>query len=354
MHARPSVGLLLGLGIMWLALLVGCSEPSVAPPTATGCDSLVLAGELPWATSAAAPWPVGRFSWSWTGTDPDAVADQHVVLNLSRLGDRIRARWCFRPVPTCSSELRLVPCDSVGWHAMRIPSPSSGDPPPIPLPRRVVDSSDYADVLDLLQTLTQPFFDSVVMHWPSLPVPLQLVPAVSGDVDLAACLAEAAVIWNQTSGFEYFRLASDSAWGVRLVHFAGAHLSPPLRARITRLDGAGRPLRIQIIVGDNYDGQEDRPYAVRGMVHELAHALFLWGHSSDRIHCLWGAAPPLVSAPSLDERKAALWWHGLPDGLDLKRYEAGPAGSADLQPVGCHGHRTAVQQTDRSQGPILP
>ena len=285
---EPSVGWPPGTGIVLLAFLVGCGDSSTTPAAVTGCDSLVLAGELPWASSAPVPWPDGQFIWSWGRPDQESATAQRVVLDIHRRADRIRARWCFRPAPSGTSELRLVPSDTAGWHAMRIRAPLARSSLPIPLPRRNVDSNDYADVLDLLQVLTRPFFDSVVTHWPDLPVPLRLVPAVSGDVDLAACLAEAAVIWNQASDFEYFRLTDESAWGVQLIHFTGAHLSPPLRARITRLDGAGRPLRIQIIVGDNYDGLEDRPYAVRGMVHELAHALFLWGHSSDRSHCLWG------------------------------------------------------------------
>ena len=107
---------------------------------------------------------------------------------------------------------------------------------------------------------------------------------------------------------------------MRLVHLAGRSLNPPLWAQITRLDSLGAPLRVHIVCGDNYDDRRDSIYAVRGFVHELGHALFLWGHSPDRDHVLWGAAPPLRDTPSPDERKAALLWHGLPAGLDLNRY----------------------------------
>ena len=130
--------------------------------------------------------------------------------------------------------------------------------------------------------------------------------------------------WNQGPGDPWFVLDEEAYWGVRLVHFPGAILHPPLTARITRLDEDERPLRINIVVGDNYDGPEDRPYAVRGFVHELGHALFLWGHSTDRMHVLWGSAPPLRDDPSPDERKAAQLWHGPPDGLDLKNYFNAP------------------------------
>jgi len=104
-------------------------------------------------------------------------------------------------------------------------------------------------------------------------------------------------------------------------------------ARITRLDGEGRPLVVQIVVGDTYDEANERVYAVRGLVHELGHALFLWGHSRDRNHVLWGDAPPQVAAPSADERKAVHLWHGLPDGLDLKLYgrAAAPAQRTSTQ-----------------------
>ena len=130
--------------------------------------------------------------------------------------------------------------------------------------------------------------------------------------------------WNSGEPEPWFRIDEDAFWGVRLVHFPEAILRPPLLARITRLDDQGNPLRVNIIVGDNYDDAVDRKYAIRGFIHELGHALFLWGHSDDRNHVLWGAAPPMVDWPSDDERKAARLWHGLPEGLDLNDYFSEP------------------------------
>ena len=192
------------------------------------------------------------------------------------------------------------------------------------MPRLELDSGLYGDLVDFLGELTGPHFGSIVCHWPKFPIPVRTGQAVSGDLDLAACLAEAVARWNEGESRPWFRLEEGADWGVRLVHYPGAILRPPLRARITRLDDQGRPQRINIIIGDNYDDLRDRKYAIRGLVHELGHALFLWGHSRDRAHVLWGAAPPLVDMPARDERKAAHLWHGLPEGLDLGDYLSEP------------------------------
>ncbi|MBE0566899.1 MAG: hypothetical protein IH621_13130, partial [Krumholzibacteria bacterium] len=204
---------------------------------------------------------------------------------------------------------------------------SAGAPDPdwLPLPRLAVDSGAYADLVALLADLTGPRFAGRVTHWPDRPIPLRIPPAESGSVDLAACLRTAMDRWNEGEAVPWFAAVDTAAWGVRLVHLPGRHLVPPLQAQITRLDPAGRPLRVHILAGDNYDDPWDSVYAVRGLVHELGHALFLWGHSRDREHVLWGAAPPLVGAPSADERKAALLWHGLPEGCDLDRYRTATA-----------------------------
>ena len=77
---------------------------------------------------------------------------------------------------------------------------------------------------------------------------------------------------------------------------------------------------MNLVAGNNYDDLREPKYVVRGFVHELGHALFLWGHSPDRDHSLWGIGPPIVEQPSQDERKAARLLHGLPEGLDLSRY----------------------------------
>jgi hypothetical protein len=188
------------------------------------------------------------------------------------------------------------------------------------MPRREVTSPYFPHLLALLQELTTPWFEQQVAHWPQGPVPIRIGSAVSGLVDLSACLREAVEIWNADRIEPWFRIDEEAAWGVRLIHYQDIRLAPPLEIRITRLDSVGTPLRMNLVAGNNYAALREPKYVVRGFVHELGHALFLWGHSPDREHSLWGSGPPLVIRPSKDERKAAQLLHGLPEGLDLSRY----------------------------------
>ena len=313
-----------------LLVLTGCARddtPLLPPSSVAPGDTLELAGEFGWSGTGADPWPTGTSAWHWRTIAGDTLpVSGRATLDITHVAGLTRGRWQLVPAPPPADSLCLVPDDPATWHSQLTGALSTGEPPPLPLPRLPVDSTLYEDLLALLLDLTAPFFGNIVAHWPATPVPVRTVPAVSGDVDLTACLLEAVATWNRDEPEPLFAVADDAAWGVRLVHFAGAILSPPLRARITRLDERGRPLVIQIIVGDNYDHVLARPYAVRGMVHELTHALFMWGHSRDRNHVLWGTAPPQLDRPSRDERKAVRLWHGLPEGLDLRCYgRAGPA-----------------------------
>jgi hypothetical protein len=126
-------------------------------------------------------------------------------------------------------------------------------------------------------------------------------------------------VWNTAESDSLFGWDPQAAWGIRLVHLAGICLRPPLGAKVVRLDGAGQPLSVHILAGDTYDTLAKRSSAVRGLTHELAHALFLWGHSEDRKHILWRCGP-IVDEPSPDERRAARLMRLLPAGLDLSRY----------------------------------
>ena len=178
-------------------------------------------------------------------------------------------------------------------------------------------SPDYLDIRSFLRELTKPYFNSTVCHWPAYPVPIRVGPAVNGEIDLAECLAEAVDRWNLGEASPWFSFDPAADWGIRLIHFPDLEMHPPARAQITRLDDQGRPLRIHIILGNNYATPQQRPYAIRALVHELGHALFLWGHSRDPAHILWGSGPPVVDFPSLEERKAAHLWRDLPEGLNL-------------------------------------
>jgi hypothetical protein len=310
---RDFPGRVLAVGVT-LAVLAGCE--AAPPPTAPGTGDR-LGGELPPSLAMQGLWPAGLSRWTWREIGGPRRGPAVLWVGAGRRGRRWRW-WCpqGRPPP---GPLQLVPQDTASWLPLRVGP--VGDPCAwLPLPRVPVASAAYPDAVALLRALTAPRFGSRVTHWPGAPVPVRIPDAVAGEVDLAACLRAAVAIWNEGADPPWFACADTAGWGVRLVHLQGRVLSPPLSAQITRLDAAGRPLRVHIVVGDNYDEAHDRRYAIRGFVHELGHALFLWGHSRDRNHVLWGRGPPLVAEPAVDERQAAQLLHGLPPGLDLNRY----------------------------------
>ncbi len=330
--------------LLVILLAAGCEKTPVPtqPPPGGGHaqDQELCLGPAPYPVWPA-DWPgtapdslwsgLSPWEWSWTAVRPDSAGPPATGTALLVMtspaggaGSGATYRWTFTPLPPRSGgqdSLILRPARPHTWLAMTCPVPAPGDTAgPLPLPRLPVGSPDYSDLVQFLAQLTRPYFDCRVIHWPQTTIPVRLVPAVSGEVDLAQCLREAMALWNTGRDKPWFEVQETPAWGVRLVHFSGMNLHPPLMARITRLDDEAQPLMVQILVGDTYDVIRDRPYAVRGFIHELGHALFLWGHSRDRNHILWGSAPPIVDAPSLDERKAALLWHSLPEGLDLSNY----------------------------------
>ena len=275
-------------------------------------------GPLPPAHAAGLSWPAGRWLWTWTATASGRQGTAELLVEADRAG----GRWSWNMVGTAppgGSGLELVPASGRTWLPLRLPAEAAGADW-LPLPRLSVDSPHFADLTALLAELTRPRFGSRVTHWPARPIPVRCGAARAGEVDLSACLREAVNRWNEGLAEPWFACSDSADWGVRLVHLAGRRLTPPLWAQITRLDSLGAPLRVHIVCGDNYDDRRDSVYAVRGFVHELGHALFLWGHSPDRDHVLWAAAPPLRDTPSPDEEKAAQLWHGLPSGLDLNRY----------------------------------
>ncbi len=315
------------------AFLAGCSSEN--DPMDPGLNSIqILAGD--WITDLGPAQGMAAGSWEWTWTCADSLSGR-VLLEISAISPPDRGWkvvWDFHdegPAPNLNEPIEFEPLDLSTWHAFHWacpPGKSQGTIPivlnlPVPLLRLPVQSPEYGCLLELLQDLTLPYFDQIVTHWPSFPIPVRIGAAANGPVDLAECLTEALAIWNEGEVLPWFEAEQDSSWGLRLVHFPDRHLRPSMAAKITRLDSIGRPMRVQILTGNNYDDLWDRPYAVRGFVHELGHALFLWGHSEDMSHCLWRRGPPLVSAPSQDERKAAHWLHGLPEGLDLSLYQVG-------------------------------
>jgi len=219
------------------------------------------------------------------------------------------AHWIWNPplsdlglTTTVLGTMWLRPEAFQHWHDQQLDWPPSQINHWLPLPRLPLQSPYYADLLHLLQELIQPRFDQVVRHWPSWPIPVRAGPALSGTVDLALCLREAVDIWNDVAPQPLFRWAPDASWGVRLVHFPGTVRSPPLSAKVVRMDGNGGVLSVHIMAGDTYDDVHKRRGAVRGLAHELGHALLLWGHSQDRRHLLWRSGP-ITDIPTEDEQR---------------------------------------------------
>ncbi|MFH1842520.1 MAG: hypothetical protein ABIF77_04885 [bacterium] len=280
--------------------------------------------------------------WSWQFQTGTGATDSGSV-KLEILADC--ACWIWNPpladtemTATAQGALWLCPVAIHCWHDFKLDWPPSQPHCWLPLPRLPLQSPYYADLLHLLQELTQPRFAQVVCHWPSWPIPVRAGVAQSGTVDLALCLHEAVDIWNDTAPMPLFRWAPDASWGVRLVHFPGSVRSPPLSAKVVRLDGTDGVLSIHILAGDTYDDVHKRRGAVRGLAHELGHALLLWGHSEDRRHLLWRSGP-ITDIPTSDEQQAAILLSLLPGGLQLSRYGR----SLEVDPPWHQGHGAAIE-----------
>lgn len=312
-------------------ILAGCDR---SPPLAPVEEPVLPANRL--IVTARFTRPLATFvglrdglsSWTWrtsSTTPPDhgpaelAISDE--VCTWTLLPAVTGMSGTIGSPPDSAASLLLAPDDTASWHIMRASWTDRVAQPWLPLRRQSVESTIYADLLPLLQELTTPRFDRIVVHWPDRPLPVRAPVAVSGDLDLTECLREAMDIWNEGQGETLLRWDPQAAWGVRFVHLAGAILSPTFYAQATRLDDLGHPLVVQIRAGDNYRDRRYRRYVVRALAHELGHCLCLWGHTRDRMHLLWGAAPPIVSGPSNDERRALALWRLLPPGLDLSRYQ---------------------------------
>ncbi|MCP4570750.1 MAG: hypothetical protein GY838_00190 [bacterium] len=317
-------GLVPVLTLVATLVMAGCgggddpSEPSVQLPPGP-------AGVVPPAAVRACSWPAGRWEWTWSASanGPRGTA----ALRITPTPDATKWAWAFTPEPPPGRPLDLTPLAHDRWLAFRWDGRDL--PGPLPLPRTAVASGHYSDLVDLLRDLTTLRFGAVVTGWTDdpdddhrarPPIPVDPGAPVTGPVDLAACLRRAMDVWNAGAPSPWFVEAAGTGWGVRLIHYPERSLRPPLYVQLTRLDAFGRPARLNIYAGDNYTDPGDSVYALRGFVHELGHALLLMGHSADRSHTLWERSSPLVSAPSLDERKAARLWHGLPEGIDLQNY----------------------------------
>ena len=285
--------------------------------------------------------PSGFTTWTWSARDDTVSRSAELIIDGTA--------WLWQLAvdpddPGLPTVIHLEPDAPDDWHEMEIHTDVTRPGEGMPLPRRAIRSPHYADLLHLLQALTTPHFDQHVTHWFRRPVPVAAGPAVSGAVDLRACLREAVEIWNAGAEIPLFEWAPDSARGVRLVHFAGFDLHPPMSANFVQRDDEGRALRLQIRIGDTYDSARDEYYARRGLVHELAHALLLWGHSDDRDHVVCGVGP-FTDQPSADERRAVGLRQALPAGMDLGGYGR----STEIEFPGQQGERSSVVEPGLDQ-----
>jgi len=217
-----------------------------------------------------------------------------------------------------NSTITLQPENIDNWH--RISTTHSklvaGLSPPLPvLP---IDSIEYNNLHHFLSEITTPRYNGIVTHWVGEPVPVQIDNFVSGFINLSDALFHAITIWNEAFGYTIFEVDQYISWGVRLIYTPGMQF-PALYIRGVRQDDSGHPMLMHIHAGDNYSNNHTNIWINRAMVHELAHAACLWGHSRDRNHILWENGP-IVDTPSNDEIRAIKLWRSLPDGTSLLDY----------------------------------
>ncbi len=321
----------LAIATVLAAILVpgGCSPPADPSAPAPPAEPRRVVGRYPAELCRLTPPPAGEHRWTWRG-----AGDDPALLNVGgpALLSVVGRDWCWRltttPGDTALPDSLLLRPDAPDlWHEFLVAPDSPRPGGWLPLPRAAVASAHYADLLHLVQGLTQPRFAGVVTRWDPWPVPVGSGPAQSGAVDLAACLREAVGAWRLEGAPPLLVWEEESAIGARLIHYPGVQLHPPMSVQLVRRDKAGRVLRVHVRCGDTYDDPQDARYARRVLVHELGHVLLLWGHSEDRAHVLWRNGP-IVDEPAVDELRAAALWRALPEGLDLNRYGR----STELQP----------------------
>lgn len=217
-----------------------------------------------------------------------------------------------------NSTITLQPEDIINWHSISTTHAKIVDGLAPPLPVLSIDSTEYNNLHHFLVEMTTPRYNGIVTHWVGEPIPVQVDSFVSGSINLSDALSHATNIWNEAFGYTIFELGQFIPWGVRLIYIPGIQ-SPALYIRGIRQDNSGHPMLMHIHAGDNYSNNHTNVWINRAMVHELAHAACLWGHSRDRNHILWENGP-IVDIPSNDEIRAIRLWRALPDGTSLWDY----------------------------------
>ena len=346
-HTRPAPvpridrWLLLVLG---LGLVLGCStERPDSPEVPQSSDALVVSLDSTQVSTLGALGAVAGCSrWIWNSGHPPLDRSGTAILEVGN-GTGL---WRFEigAAPDTSGRLNLAPVDPRHWHSLAVRRDTTDESCWLPLPRIPVRTPYYADLLDLVHSLTGPLHGGRVRRWALDPIPVTPSSAMGDAVDFGALWSDAVAIWNEGFDQPVFTWETAFAEGVRLVFRPRETLRPPMWARLLRLDADQRPLLIHVVSGANFDRPTAIRSARRAFVHELAHALQLWGHSLDPDHVLWRWGP-VVDEPAPEERMAILWWRTLPEGLDLERYGR----SAELDPYRVQGQGTSVEHG--SDGP---
>ena len=256
----------------------------------------------------------GNFSsWCWEKSGETGFAELELSSNSYswKLND-------YNSHGNYSSTITLQPENTLNWHSISTTHDKLVAGLASPLPVLQIDSTEYNNLHHFLTEMTYPRYSSVVTHWVGEPIPVQVDNFVSGSINLSDALFHATTIWNEAFGFSVFEVNQFIPWGIRLIYTPGMQ-SPPLYIRGVRQDNSGHPMLMHIHAGDNYSNNHSNIWINRAMVHELAHAACLWGHSRDRIHILWENGP-IVDTPSDDEIRAIRLWRALPDGTSLLDY----------------------------------
>lgn len=226
----------------------------------------------------------------------------------------------------------------VTWASWAVPVDSLV----LPLvPRLRLHDSVYREALDLLQEFIQPFSGSRIRRWARRSLRVAL-PAGEWPVDYRGPCLEAISHWNEVLREDVF-MPVDPGVAAEVT----CEVSEEARLAYTRLtdsDGEGRPLAMRIHLSPRWTAGSER-YVRRVYVHELGHALGLWGHSLERLHILNGQAV-VVDTIHRDEARVARWFWRLPADFDLVALGR-PGPSPDLppgQPFGITRCRVATER----------
>jgi hypothetical protein len=180
------------------------------------------------------------------------------------------------------------------------------------VPHRPLRHSVYREAIDLLQEFIAPFSGSRLRRWSMGTLRLAL-PSGEWPVDYRAACREAMTRWNEVLGSPRFvAVETGAAAEVR------CEVSEETRLAYTQLvdaDDHGRPLAMRVHLSPRWAPGSEH-YVRRVYLHELGHALGLWGHSVDLQHILNGRAV-IVDDIHPDEALVARWFWSLPADFDL-------------------------------------